>query len=101
MKALNRRIAVGLLAAALVEAVLAQGINNASPPGVYLVISIDPDNRTVHMRSMDGRTGYVHVPEDVYDLSKLKPGAKIRVDFVAPDGKKSDKVSAAAVWPVD
>lgn len=100
MEAFTRRIAVGLLAAALFQTVLAQGINSASPPAIYSVISIDPDNRTVHLRSMDGRTGYVHVAEDVYDLSKLKPGAKIRVDFVAPDGK-SNKVSAASVWPVD
>jgi hypothetical protein len=101
MKALTRRFAIGLLAAALCQAVLAQGINNASPPAIYSVISIDPDNRTVHLRSMDGRTGYVHVPEDVYDLSKLKPGAKIRVDFVAPDGTGNNKLSAASVWPVD
>jgi hypothetical protein len=100
MKALTRRLAVGLLAATLFQAVLAQGINNASPPAIYSVISIDPDNRMVRLRVMDGRTGYVHVPGEVYDLSKLKPGAKIKVDFVAAGGK-SKKLSAAAVWPVD
>ena len=100
MKALTRRLAVCVLAATLLQAVLAQGVNNAPPPAIYSVISIDPDNRMVRLRAMDGRTANVHVPGDVYDLSKLKPGAKIKVDFVAAGGK-SKKLSAAAVWPVD
>jgi hypothetical protein len=34
----------------------------------------------------------------VYDLSKLKPGDKIRVDFVVPDESNSE-LRAASIWP--
>ena len=113
MKALTRRICLGLLAATLLQPVVAQkagdggaqrmqggGINYAPEPAVYSVLSIDSYGRTVQLRAADGRTGTVHVGEHVYDLSKLQPGAKIRVDFVAPDGK-SKQLRAATVWPAD
>jgi hypothetical protein len=73
------------------------GINYAPQPDVYSVISIDSYARTVRMRDADGRTGDVHVAESVYDLSTLKPGDKIRVDFVVPDSMNS-RLSAASVW---
>jgi hypothetical protein len=75
------------------------GINYAPQPAVYSVISIDSYARTVRLRAADGRTGDVHVAEGIYDLSKLKAGDKIRVDFVVPDATNS-KLSAASVWPV-
>jgi hypothetical protein len=100
MRTLNRRICVGLLAVTLLQAVLAQGINNAPRPAVYSVISINSDARTVQLRAADGRTDFVYVAEEVYDLSKLKPGDKIKVDFVVPD-KTNDKLSAASVWPAE
>ena len=100
MRALGRRICVGLLAATLLQAVLAQGINRAPRPAVYSVLSIDSDARTVQLRAADGRTSSVYVAEEVYDLSKLKPGAKVKVDFLVPD-EKSNKLSAASVWPAE
>lgn len=75
------------------------GINYAPQPDVYSVISIDSYARTVRMRAADGRSGDVYVPEGVYDLSTLKEGDKIRVDFVVPDAMNS-KLSAASVWAV-
>ena len=75
------------------------GINYAPQPAVYSVISIDSYARTVRLRAADGRTGDVYVGDDIYDLSKLKQGDKIRVDFVVPDAMNS-KLSAASVWPV-
>ena len=73
------------------------GINYAPQPDVYSVVSIDSYARTIRMRAADGRTGDVYVPEDVYDLSTLKAGDKIRVDFVVPDSMNS-RLSAASVW---
>ena len=64
------------------------------------MISIDADARTVQLRAADGRTGGVYVADEVYDLSKVKPGDKIRVDFVVPD-RKSNKLTAASVWPAE
>jgi hypothetical protein len=75
------------------------GINYAPQPDVYSVISVDSYARTVQMRAADGRTGDVYVAEGVYDLSTLKAGDKIRVDFVVPDAMNS-RLSAASVWPV-
>jgi hypothetical protein len=113
MRTLIKRICVGLLAVMLLQPVLAQqagagdgggqrmqggGINYAPQAAVYSVLSIDADARTVQLRAADGRTGAVYVAEDIYDLSKLKPGDKIRVDFVVPDAT-TKKLNAASIWP--
>jgi hypothetical protein len=113
---LIQQIQVGLLAVALVQPVFAQptvgggsggagaqrmqggGINYAPQPEVYTVVLVDSRGRAIRLRAADGRTGLVHVAEGVYDLSKLKAGDKIRVDFVAPE-TSGDKLSAASIWP--
>ena len=98
MGRLFKLICLGLLATTLLPPVLAQpagggrrgsahaggGINYAPQPAVYVVGLVDAKNRTVGIRAADGRTGTVHVGESVYDLSKLKSGDKIRVDFIQP-----------------
>lgn len=103
MRTLDRRVCVGLLAALLMQPLFAQrmvggGLNYAPGPAVYAVISVDRDDRMVQLRAADGRTGSVFVAEDVFDLSTLKPGDKIRVDFVVPD-EKNKGLKAASVWP--
>lgn len=113
MRTIVKRICIGLLAAMLLQPALAQqagggggggqrmqggSINYAPQAAVYSVISIDAAARTVQLRAGDGRTGAVYVAEDTYDLSKLKPGDKIRVDFVVPDATNK-RLSAASVWP--
>jgi len=113
MKKFIRPICFGLLAAALVQPVLAQvgagggvggrrmqgqGINYAPLPEVYAVLSIDLQDRTVQLRAADGRTGFVYVGEAVYDLSKLKAGDRIKVDFIVPDDANSE-LRAASIWP--
>jgi hypothetical protein len=114
MRTLIKLIFSGLLAAMLLQPALAQrvgggdgggqrmqggGINYAPQAAVYSVVSVDSYARTVRMRAADGRTGDVYVADGVYDLSKLKGGDKIRVDFVVPDATNS-KLSAASIWPV-
>lgn len=113
MRTFIRLVCCGLLAAMPLQSVVGQragggdgggqrmqggGINYAPQPAVYSVISIDSYARTVRMRAADGRTGDVHVAEDIYDLSRLKAGDRIRVDFLVPNPKNS-KLSAASVWP--
>ena len=113
MKKFMRPICFGLLTAMLLQPVLAQvgagggvggrrvqgqGINYAPQSEVYAVFAIDLQDRTVQLRAADGRTGTVYVGESVYDLSKLKAGDKIRVDFVVPDGSNSE-LRAASIWP--
>lgn len=103
MNTLNKRICVGLLAAMLLQPLFAQrmvggGLNYAPRPAVYAVISVDAHARTVQLRAADGRTGNVFVAEEVYDVSKLRSGDKVRVDFVAPDATNK-QLRAASVWP--
>ena len=113
MKRLIRQICFAWLAALLLQPVLAQpasetgslgqrvqggGINYAPQPAVYAVTVVNASARTVTLRDADGRTGVVHVADSVYDLSQLKPGDKIRVDFIEPVATDS-KLSAASIWP--
>jgi len=102
MRTPHRRLCVGLLAALLWPPLLAQrmvggGLNYAPKPAVYDVLSVDADERTVQLRAADGRTGTVHVAEEVFDVSTLKAGDKIRVDFVVPDASNKS-LRAASVW---
>ena len=125
MRTLTRRLSLAMLAAAIVPPVLAQGgggnagggglrpgggvgpprrnvdgqgINYAPEPAVYSVLSVDADARTVQLRAANGRTGVVEVGPSVYDLSKVKAGDKLKVDFVVPD-EKNPQLRAAAIWP--
>jgi hypothetical protein len=113
-------ICFGLLATMLLQPVLAQragggggvgavdgggqriqdgGINYAPQAKVYVVLGVDSFNRTVRLQAADGRSGGVYVGEDIYDISTLKPGDKIRVDFLVPDTNNSG-LRAASVWAV-
>jgi hypothetical protein len=74
------------------------GINYAPLPGIFVVVSVDSYSRNVRLRAGDGTTADVHVAEDIYDLSKLKAGDRIQVDFLQRDGA-DDPLSAATVWP--
>jgi hypothetical protein len=102
MRALNRRVCVALLTALPWQLLFAQrmtggGLNYSPRPAVYAVISVDADERTVQLRAADGRTGTVFVSDEVFDVSTLKPGDKIRVDFVVPD-ETNKGLRAASVW---
>jgi hypothetical protein len=102
MRTLNKFVCMVLLAALLWQPLFAQrmaggGLNYAPRPAIYAVLSVDADARTVQLRAADGRTGNVYVAEEVFDLSTLKPGDKIRVDFVAPD-ETNKSLRAASVW---
>ena len=104
MRTFNRRACIALLAALPWQPLLAQrmvggGLNYAPRPAVYAVVSLNPDARMVRLRAADGRTGDVFFPEGVFDLSTLKAGDQIRVDFVAPDKAKKG-LTAASAWPV-
>jgi hypothetical protein len=68
--------------------------------GTFEVVSVQASNRVVRLRAGDGKTADVNVAEHVYDLSKLKAGDKVKVDFFQPD-EANPKLSAAAIWPVE
>lgn len=68
--------------------------------GIFEVISVQASNRIVRLRASDGKTGDVNVAEHVYDLSKLKAGDKLKVDFLLAD-EANPKLSAAGIWPAE
>lgn len=74
-------------------------INYAPRPGVFVVDEVDHYHRTVRLRARNGATADVHVDDDVYDLSKLKPGDRIQVDFLVPD-EVDERPAAATIWPL-
>lgn len=75
-------------------------VENYSPAsaGIFEVVSVQTSNRVVRLRASDGKTGDVNVAEHVYDLTKLKVGDKVKVDFFQPD-EENPKISAAGIWP--
>jgi hypothetical protein len=75
------------------------GLNYGVPPQVYRVLSVDNYASTLELRAADGRTGRVYVDSGVYDVSRLKAGDLVRVDFVVPDAM-NPRLAAASIWPV-
>jgi hypothetical protein len=115
MKRLSRRTWLGAVFATALPPALAQvgggvgggiggrrneggTINYAPGPAIYEVLAVDADAKTVRLRAASGRTGVVQVGDAVYDLSRLKAGDRIKVDFVVPD-EKNPQLRAASVWP--
>lgn len=76
------------------------GVNNAPPPGIFTVVSVDTYGQTVRLKAKDGSVSSVAVSSDIYDISKLKAGDRIRVDFIVPDAMNPGP-AAASIWPVN
>ena len=76
----------------------ALGTNVAPRPGLYSVVLVDVQGRRIRLRDVDGKTIDADVAEGAYDLTKLKIGDKVRVDFAAQD-TPSKKPIAATIWP--
>ena len=68
--------------------------------GVHEVLSVRAADGVVRLRDKEGRDADVHVQGHIYDLSKLKPGDKVKVDFFQPT-QGDPRVRAAGVWPVE
>ena len=66
---------------------------------VFEVLSVRPSDRVMRIRGKDGKTVDVHVEEHVCDVSRLKAGDKVKVDFFQPD-EGDTRLRAAGVWPV-
>ena len=65
---------------------------------VFEVLSVSTSDGVIRIRGKDGKTADVHVQEHVYDVSKLKAGDKVKVDFFQPD-ESDTRLRAAGVWP--
>jgi len=76
-----------------------KGGGGGQEPGIYQVVSVDTYARTILLRGADGSTASVKVPGGVYDISKLKSGDRIQVNFYVPDSMNPG-LRAAGIWPV-
>lgn len=76
-----------------------KGGGGGQEPGIYQVVSVDTYAQTVQLRGADGSTAAVKVSSDVYDISKLKSGDRVQVNFYVPDSMNPG-LRAAGLWPV-
>jgi hypothetical protein len=108
---MNRRdlvLALFLAGPAAIAPALAQNENRprnrggggGQPVGVFTVVSIDRDARTLQLQGADGTVSTVKVPDGVYELGKLSPGDRIQVNFYVPDAMNPG-LRAAAIWPAN
>jgi hypothetical protein len=74
-------------------------LNYAPRPGSFVVVAVDEYRRLVRLRSPNGWEGDVVVDERIHDLSSLKPGDALQVDFFVPD-EAGDPLAAATIWPM-
>ena len=73
------------------------GVVRPTPPGLFVVRAVDDRENIVQLCDADGRTAGVFVDPDLFDVSELKPGDEIEVDFVVPESKDAP-LRAAGVW---
>jgi hypothetical protein len=78
----------------------AGGVNHAPRPGLYSVVLVDAKVGRIRVRDLEGKLIDANVAPGAYDLSKLKIGDKIRIDFAAQDDLKT-RPTAAVIWPAN
>jgi hypothetical protein len=74
-----------------------EGVIRPQPPGVFVVRAVNDRDNVLQLADTEGRTGTVYVRPDIFDVSELKPGDEIVVDFIVP-ADSSARLEAAAVW---
>jgi hypothetical protein len=72
----------------------------AAVPGTFTVTSINRMQNMLRLRDDDGRGADVFVRPDLYDLSTLKPGDEVAVDFLVPDGGDK-RLAAGAIFRIE
>lgn len=75
----------------------AGGVNRSQLPGVYIVRAVDDRENTVQLSDGEGRTENVYVGPHTFDVSELRIGDEVVVDFVTPHGRGS-RLEAAHLW---
>jgi hypothetical protein len=87
--------------AQLDERRFSKGGGGGPPVGVFQILAIDTDARTLQLKAAaDGSVSSVKVPDGVYDLSKLNVGDRIQVNFYVPDAMNPG-LRASAIWPAN
>ena len=73
------------------------GPNRTLPPGLFVVRTVNVRENLVQLSDADGRTARVLVDPAVFDLTELKSGDEVLVDFVAPTSANAP-LRAAGIW---
>lgn len=74
------------------------GVNRAQSPGIYVVRAVNDRDNIVQLSDADGRVESVYVRPEAFDISDLKLGDEVVVDFVVQSGSGS-RLEAANLWP--
>jgi hypothetical protein len=77
------------------------GVARGPLPGVFTVRSVDAGQNILRLADDEGQTGDVEVQSHVFDLSTLRSGDEVEVDFIVPTGNDSGRLVAAAVWKLE
>lgn len=76
------------------------GMNYAPAAGVFKVNAVDTRENIVKLSDADGRTADVYVNPRSFDLTTLKPGDEVAVDFFVPDDN-DDRLEAASIYKLE
>jgi hypothetical protein len=76
------------------------GTNYAPAAGVFKVNAVDTRENIVKLSDADGRTADVYVNPRSFDLTTLKPGDEVAVDFFVPDDN-DDRLEAASIYKLE
>jgi hypothetical protein len=76
------------------------GINYGAAFGAYTVVSVRERDDVVRLRDDDGNAADVYVSQRLFDLSTLKPGDVVAVDFFA-GGDNDERLEAATIEKVE
>lgn len=74
------------------------GGTSGQMPGLFVVRDVSDRNNTLRLSDADNRTEDVLVDPDVFDITTLKAGDEVLVDFFVPQDSKAP-LRAASVWP--
>lgn len=72
----------------------------AALPGTFTVVSVNRMQNMLKLRDDGGRNADVFVRPDLYDLSTLKPGDEVAIDFLVPDGGET-RLAAGAIFKIE
>ena len=73
------------------------GPNRTLPPGLFVVRTVNARENLVQLSDADGRTARVLVDPGVFDLTELKSGDEVLVDFIVPASANAP-LRAAGIW---
>lgn len=76
------------------------GVASGQLPGVFTVVAVHASAHNIRLRDEGGRTAEVHVKPHLFDLSSLRPGDQVEVDFLVP-AHGSTKLEAGGIWKVE